>query len=35
VPWHVAKSASELHALGGVLGIKYVGIFNVTKKELG
>src|SRR5882762_6661904 len=28
VPGHVAKSASELHALGGVLGIKCVGIFN-------
>ncbi len=28
VPWHVAKSPSEFHALGGVLGIKCVGIFN-------
>jgi len=28
VPWHVAKSPSELYALGGVLGIKCVGIFN-------
>src|SRR6059058_551984 len=28
MPWHVAKSASEFHALGGVLGIKRVGIFN-------
>src|SRR5260370_1690472 len=25
---HVAKSPSEFHALGGVLGIKCVGIFN-------
>ncbi len=28
VPWHVAKSPSEFHALGGVLGIKCVGIFD-------
>ncbi len=28
VPWHVAKSPSEFHALGGVLGIKCVGILN-------
>src|SRR6266849_1150035 len=28
VPWHVAKSPSEFYALGGVLGIKCVGIFN-------
>ncbi len=28
VPGHVAKSPSEFHALGGVLGIKCVGIFN-------
>ncbi len=28
VPWHVAKSPSEFHALGGVLGIQCVGIFN-------
>jgi hypothetical protein len=28
VPWHVAKSASEFYALGGVLGIKGVGIFH-------
>src|SRR5258707_14849954 len=33
VPWHVAKSASEFHALGGVLGIKCVGIFNEQKKS--
>src|SRR6266852_6139200 len=28
VPWHVAQSPSEFHALGGVLGIQCVGIFN-------
>ncbi len=28
VPWHVAKPPSEFHGLGGVLGIKCVGIFN-------
>jgi hypothetical protein len=28
VPWHVAKSPSEFYALGGVLGIKCVGIFH-------
>src|SRR5437660_2342286 len=28
MPGHVAKSSSEFHALGGVLGIKGVGIFN-------
>jgi hypothetical protein len=28
VPGHVAKSPSEFHALGGVLGIKCVGVFN-------
>jgi len=28
VPGHVAKSSSEFHALGGVLGIDCVGIFN-------
>jgi hypothetical protein len=33
VPWHVAKSPSEFHALGGVLGIKCVGIFNEQKKS--
>ncbi len=35
VPWHGAESPSEFYALGGVLGIKCVGIFNVTKQELG
>src|SRR6266853_3492666 len=28
VPWHVAKSPSEFYALGGVLGMQCVGIFN-------
>src|SRR6202040_321977 len=28
VPWHVARSPSEFHALGGVLGVKCVGICN-------
>ena len=28
VPWHVAKSPSEFYALGGILGIECVGIFN-------
>src|SRR5260370_36166363 len=32
-PWHVAKSPSEFNALGGVLGIKCVGIFNEQKKN--
>jgi len=35
VPWHVAKAPSEFHALGGVPGIQCVGIFNITKQELG
>ncbi len=34
VPWHVAKSPSEFHALGGVLGIKCVGTFNGEKLEI-
>ena len=28
VPWHVAEAPSEFQALGGVLGIKRVGIFH-------
>jgi hypothetical protein len=28
VPWRVAKSPSEFYALGGVFGIKSVGIFH-------
>ncbi len=35
VPWHVAKSPGECYALGGVLGIKRVGIFNGEKLEIG
>ena len=27
-PWHVAKSSSEFYALGCVLGIKSIGIFD-------
>jgi hypothetical protein len=34
VPGHVAKSPSEFHALGGVLGIKCVGIFAITPENL-
>src|SRR6266851_3632981 len=28
LPWHVAKSPSEFYALGCVLGLKCVGIFD-------
>ncbi len=28
VPWHVGNSPSEFHALGCVLGIKRIGIFD-------